>query len=801
MEKIKVVLVILNANKLQETLTSLNFGRANLVAVVVETGNGILLQVNDSQVPMIPFAAIGQLLTAGKNFVWLLSGYVSDAGDLWKFKKFLVASGVPEDNIVNFERWLTAEWFANLRYVEKHGADFFATGISYAEVGLDLNFIPHVRGRGVNLSGLNQDLRQGYLTAKHIFERVKPGTIKFVLIGLAPYSFRYDNAKAFAVSSRNLQYMLALGTPARNRHDELLMTLTSDGLKKFFASVTAEQADLNFSRTKQNHNREMPVKAFVNREAELKNLTKKLYPAIVEENFRVLKAYIKLCRDNGAKPVGVVFPFAPDMHDNYNAELLTLFRLAIRELEETTEFTCVDMFDVKLGYDCFYNMAHLNLRGAAIVSSLLGLRLCEKNLLSTQDLCGMNYDYFALLSDLLRREDYNALMSRVFATSVELIRRKQKIKVGFVLYDSSMWCGDKLYDFFDRDERFEPTVFLCLRTDKTQDELVRKDFRHGVEQFQSHGRNVVALAEKNSPVPAQDVLIYLTPYLNVLPDAFKLSNLTARTLLTYIPYGFNLTTYDISNYALFRVIWQAFFESEFSLKLFDAHSKLEMPRGLISGYPKLDAFFDERTTFHFNWKTIRPDAKKIIYAPHWSIDGGVNFATFQHNCKFMYEFAKSHAEISWVVKPHPNLLFSAVKTGLFKSTADFEAYLRAWDELPNAQVVTGGYYLDIFATSDGMIHDSGSFIAEYQFTHKPMIFLTRDTQEFNELGRKILDAAYCVDGRDLNGIAALMKRIFIDGDDFKRDERRKVFDERLNYFKRNGVTASEFIFRHIADKF
>ena len=55
-------------------------------------------------------------------------------------------------------------------------------------------------------------------------------------------------------------------------------------------------------------------------------------------------------------------------------------------------------------------------------------------------------------------------------------------------------------------------------------------------------------------------------------------------------------------------------------------------------------------------------------------------------------------------------------------------YLQAWNDLPNAQVYTGAYYQALFATSDGMIQDSGSFIVEYQYVDKPMIFLTRDTQ-------------------------------------------------------------------------
>jgi len=192
--------------------------------------------------------------------------------------------------------------------------------------------------------------------------------------------------------------------------------------------------------------------------------------------------------------------------------------------------------------------------------------------------------------------------------------------------------------------------------------------------------------------------------------------------------------------------------------------------------------------------------KKIIWAPHWSIKGGINQATFQWNYQLMYEFAKDYPETSWVVKPHPTLCFSAVKENVFSSTDEYEAYLKQWDELPNAQVYTGAYYQAIFATSDGMIHDSGSFIAEYQYTQKPMIFMTREEEKFNEVGKAILEASYLVDGKDLEGIAALIQKIFIEGDDFKATERKAVFDKYLNYPKTNGMLASEFIYHSIADE-
>ena len=130
----------------------------------------------------------------------------------------------------------------------------------------------------------------------------------------------------------------------------------------------------------------------------------------------------------------------------------------------------------------------------------------------------------------------------------------------------------------------------------------------------------------------------------------------------------------------------------------------------------------------------------------------------------------------------------------------FEEYLQKWNDLPNAQVYTGAYYQSIFATSDGMIHDSGSFIAEYQYVDKPMIFLTRANEKFNELGNKVLEASYLVDGKDLDAIAAMIQKVFIEGNDDKAAERREVFNKYLNYPNTNGMSASEFIYKSISEK-
>ena len=72
--------------------------------------------------------------------------------------------------------------------------------------------------------------------------------------------------------------------------------------------------------------------------------------------------------------------------------------------------------------------------------------------------------------------------------------------------------------------------------------------------------------------------------------------------------------------------------------------------------------------------------------------------------------------------------------------------------------------------------------------------------KFDEVGEEILKASYTVDGKDLDGIAAMIQRVIIDGDDYKAAERKAVFDKYLNYPKLNGMLASEFIYKNISDE-
>ena len=519
----------------------------------------------------------------------------------------------------------------------------------------------------------------------------------------------------------------------------------------------------------------------------------------VDENLSALTEYVKLCVQSGSKPVCVIFPVAPNIRDSYREKFVTTLREILSALKALCDFATVDLFDMPLAEGYFADDVQLNEQGRFFASCALGLKLHE-TILPFENLCNMTYAFFQVILRTFGQKYFNDLMRRVFAASAKKISRKDKIKIAFSMWDPSMWCGDELYNMFANNPRFEPTIFLYMQA-AADNEIKRRDLLKGVEKFKARGLNVVPVVEGETVIDKQDVLILLIPYPDWYPLAFETQVLTAETLVTYIPYTFEISSINVYEWPVYEIGWKIFCESKYNRRLASVAARTGGANFYVSGYPKVDVF-DEAEKFSFPWKMTRPDAKKIIWAPHHSLSNTPLYqnSTFEWNYKFMYEFAKSHPETSWVVKPHPRLLTKAVEYGLFPSVEAFEEYINAWNDLPNALFYTGAYYQDIFATSDGMIQDSCSFLAEYQYTHKPMIYLTRDDQPFNALGEEILSASYCVDGQDLDAIAALMQKVFIEGDDPLKDARQKVFDELLNYRLVNGMSASEYIFRAIADE-
>lgn len=386
------------------------------------------------------------------------------------------------------------------------------------------------------------------------------------------------------------------------------------------------------------------------------------------------------------------------------------------------------------------------------------------------------------------------------------LARKERIRIGFVCNFDDTWACDLLYKQLKDNPKFEPIIFVS-RFYNGDLKIVEESYIRTLKYFKNKGF-IVKNSEDflseylNSSVfhPNIDLLIYLTPYSFALEKCFNLSNIPTSIMTALIPYGIyvaDLKTaqYNLPDFSMFLYIYDLPFYCEEAKE----KSVLGDINRIPSGYCKLDPLYAKSIISNYVWKG-NSDNYKLIYAPHHSIrNREQRFSTFDKNYLTILNLAQSSSEnFSWVIKPHPILKQACIEEGVFPNDSSYDEYIDKWNSLENGRALIGGDYLDLFISSDAIILDSDSFLAEYLFTGKPIILLTRDTQKFSKLGELLYPAFYKIDGTNKKGLQELLTRLR-KGYDPLKTVRRRVFREYLDYRGINGKLASSFIYEHILE--
>ena len=248
---------------------------------------------------------------------------------------------------------------------------------------------------------------------------------------------------------------------------------------------------------------------------------------------------------------------------------------------------------------------------------------------------------------------------------------------------------------------------------------------------------------------------------------------------------------------IYKMCWKYFSSSRVEQRLIEQDSCMRGYNSFFLGFPKIDELVNK--TYHKRlelWKNDENTKKKIIWAPHFNQKEGAN-GTFFENYRWFYEYAKNRTDISWVVRPHPRMSAGTISAGIFHNKKEYDEYINAWNNLLNAKVIEGGDYYDIFDTSDAMILDSVSFVAEYFYTGKPLLILEPNSnREFNELGVVLRQSAYHARGNDYTSIEHFID-ILIEKDP-KKNERDEVLQKYLN--RNDSYSVSKAICDTIFDK-
>ncbi len=405
----------------------------------------------------------------------------------------------------------------------------------------------------------------------------------------------------------------------------------------------------------------------------------------------------------------------------------------------------------------------------------------------------------------------------------EKARRGEKIMVAFHSCSAAQWPAGVIYREYESTTSFDARVIVSPCIDRGKDAAIN-NYVQTYRFFQNNGYKTyggmdvqtckMASWKEMGGIP--DVLYETTSWFTSMPESQWFSLLPLRCLVAYIPYGLYLADNADGSYAreavynkeIVNLMWRVYCDSKYNHAGYQKYQLLKGENVRLSGYVKMDYFSESREwseqEVSLLWKTDKSSnisrVKRIIIAPHYSVGntGVILFSTFKKNAWFFLYLAKKYKEIvSFVFKPHPNLRAEAVREGVFKDFDEYDEYLNKWNELPNARVVQESGYLEYFDTSDAMIMDSGSFLGEYLYTGKPLLFLTRPEQRFMENGKRILEAYYKTPGENYQSIEEFIENVVINGKDYLQQERKRVFSEEYDYYKTNGIKAREYICRDL----
>ena len=366
-------------------------------------------------------------------------------------------------------------------------------------------------------------------------------------------------------------------------------------------------------------------------------------------------------------------------------------------------------------------------------------------------------------------------------SALKKLSEKKKIKAVFMAIEISVWKYDEVFRLMQFHPRFEPVIFVCPMVNYGRDIMLEK-MSQCVSYYMTKGYNVICSYDKYTDKYVDlrkelnpDILLYTNPYKGLIDDRYYISNF--KDLLTvYVSYYFTcgIDMNFNTNIPLYNIVWRKYVENSYVKEICLNYAKNRGRNAVVTGYPGIEPLIDNHTVLD----PYAGDARKrIIWAPHHTLESSI----YGHSCFLKYaeyflDLASKYKEqILFIFKPHP-LLKGKLYNLWGKEKTDY--YYNRWENGINTSINEGDY-VDLFLSSDAMIHDSGSFVVEYLYVNKPVMRTINDVPlevQFNEFALSCLNNYYMA--RTEQDIEHFIQNV-INGNDSMKEQRTKFVNEIL----------------------
>ncbi len=382
-----------------------------------------------------------------------------------------------------------------------------------------------------------------------------------------------------------------------------------------------------------------------------------------------------------------------------------------------------------------------------------------------------------------------------------LYRKSGRIKAAFIVVFNSVFPERPVFEKMLEDNVFDPYIIVAPNISRTY-QYKLDTYNEALKNLSAEypGRVVGGYDEKNDEYlelkDEYSVIFFANPYKNLVHPFHEIEYFLDKNVLTlYANYGLAVVKFweEVMATDFYNYLWRTCIETPGNMEYLKLKEKIKGKNGIVTGCLKMDKL----ASFKPN-----PDKKRkmIMICPHHTVWGwkSLNISNFLNYHRFFIELPKKYPEIDFVFRPHP-LLFDNLKAHKIWTQRQIDEYLEEMLKSQNIVYDTTGDYHEVFANSDAMIHDCGSFTGEYLYTEKPCCYMLKKDIELSDtyipLGEKCLENYYHAYSEE--DICNFIEDVVIKGDDPLK-EQRVSFSR--NELKVNYPHTSEFIIDYIKKK-
>ncbi len=388
----------------------------------------------------------------------------------------------------------------------------------------------------------------------------------------------------------------------------------------------------------------------------------------------------------------------------------------------------------------------------------------------------------------------------------KVVGKKDKITVLFMAANVAMWRFQGLYELLKKDTRF--AVYVIISPFTTYSAEAQRNDVEGLKKY-FKDNHIEAIDATDSAFSVEtwrnehevDIFFPVQQYGGMVGKGLNIEDFASR-LVCIVPYSFTVTDkeWTFNNYYL-NIAWRVYHPTPSHKKRASQRAVNHGKNVKVVGEPNADRYaYAARTD---PWKVIGDgkSRRRIIWAPHFSINDDCwlkNRTSFIDLAEYMQEMSDRYKDtVQFAFKPHPRLFSELCRHKAWGSEKARE-YYDFWKNSYNTQI-DDGEYIDLFLTSDAMIHDCGSFTAEYMYVGKPVLFVSPDFDsvraECNPCAQKCMDLHYRTDNAD--GVEDFVRKVVLNGEDYMKPRRIKFYNKVLK--TPDSGSVAENIYNDILD--